>query len=363
MSASGYEVSALRLQVGTSELSGHGKLDMQAVPPRLDVALTAPSIQLDDFRSGDWSLEKSGKEASKKSDAIVGTPQTANGENTQTQQILSPEVLRRQNAYLTVKVDQLVSGRDLLASGKLEARLENGRAAIGPVVVNTPGGSASFLLKYEPGEKDVLVSLRAEAKNFDYGILARRIDHQSEMSGVFSLDVEVNAHSQYLSDIMKYGKGHIDFAVWPENMKSGLLDVWAVNVLMALLPAVDSSDESKVNCAIGRFVLGNGKLSDKAILIDTSRMRVSGKGGVDFAAEKIQLYVKPRAKSAQFLSFAIPVEVSGSFDDFSVGVRAEDVVDTVGLLATSVIWVPLQMLFGKNMPADGGDVCGKVVLK
>ncbi|HUX91852.1 MAG TPA: AsmA family protein [Gallionellaceae bacterium] len=361
MSSSGYEVSGLQLQVGTSQLSGHGKLDMKVVPPRIDVALNAPTIQLDDFRFGDWSPEKAKPATPEKSQTVLS--QKANAASEHAQQILSQEVLSRQNAYLTVQVDQVVSGQDMLGNGKLDARLENGRAALGPVVVNTPGGSASFLLTYEPGKKDVLVNLRAEVKHFDYGILARRIDHKSEMSGVFSLDVDVNAHAQYLSEIFKYGKGHLDFAVWPENLKSGLLDVWAVNVLMALLPAVDSSSESKVNCAIGRFVLADGKLSDKSILIDTSRMRVTGKGGVDFTAGNLQFYVRPRAKKPQFLSFAIPIELSGTFDDFNVGVRAADVVESVGQLATSVIWVPLQMLFGKETPADGHDVCEKVALK
>jgi len=363
MSAKGYEVSALHLQVGSSELTGYGKFNTKVVPPRLDIALTSPTIQLDDFRFGDWSLEKSRAASKEKREADAAQHEQEKEPNKQAKEILSKEVLKRQNAYLTVKVDQVVSGKDMLGNGKLDARLENGRAALGPVVVNTEGGSATFLLKYELGEKDAVVSLRTEAKNFDYGILARRIDHKSELSGVFSLDVEVNAHAQYLSEIFKYGKGHIDFAVWPENMKSGLLDIWAVNVLMALLPAVDSSNESKVNCAIGRFVLGNGKLSEKSILIDTSRMRVTGKGGVDFAAEKIQLYVQPRAKTPQFLSFAIPIEVSGGFNDFSVGVRAADVVESVGQLATSVIWVPLKMLFEKEPPADGRDVCEKVAFK
>jgi hypothetical protein len=362
MSANGYEVSSLRLQVGSSQLAGYGKFDTKVVPPRIDIALTAPAIQLDDFRFGDWSLEKA--RPAGKAKRTTDTPRDKNGgANNQAQQILSSEVLSRQNAYLTVKVDQVVSGQDSLGNGKLEAKLEGGRAALGPVVVNTPGGSASFSMKYEPGKKDVLVSLSAEAKNFDYGILARRIDHKSEMRGTFSLDVDVSARAEYLSEIFKNGKGHVDFAVWPENLKSGLLDVWAVNVLMALLPAVDSSKQSRVNCAIGRFVLANGKLSEKSFLIDTSRMRVTGKGGVDFNDEKIQLYVQPHAKTPQFLSLAIPIEVSGKFDDFSVGVRATDVVGTVGQFVTSVIWVPLKMLFSKETPADGLDVCGKTVLK
>lgn len=360
MSSSGYEISTLRMQVGTSQLIGYGKLDTTATPPRLDVALTAPTIQLDDFKFGVWSLEKARPAAPEKTESKTELSQQANEASQQAQQILSPEILSRQNAFLTVKVDQVVSGKDLLGSAKLEARLENGRAALGPVLVNTPGGSASIMMKYEPSKKDVLVNLRVEANNFDYGILARRIDHKSEMSGMFSLNVDINGRTQYLSDIFKYGKGRIDFAVWPDNLKSGLLDIWAVNVLMALLPAVDSSDESKVNCAIGKFELANGKLSEKSILIDTSRMRVAGKGGVDFNSGKIQLYLQPHAKTPQFLSFAIPIELRGSFDEFSVGVRAADALEYVGQLATSVIWVPLQTIFGRATPADGRDVCRRV---
>jgi uncharacterized protein involved in outer membrane biogenesis len=357
ISSGGYEVSSLLLQVGSSQLTGQGKVNTKVVPPRIDVALTAPTIQLDDFRFGEWSPEKSGPASSGTPDAGEELPRQSDEMGNQVKQLLSPEVLRRQNAYVTVRVDQVVSGQDMLGSGKFEARLEQGRAVIGPVIVNTPGGSASLRLGYDPGEKDVAVNLRAEVKRFDYGILARRIDHNSEMRGIFSLNVDISARARYLSELLRYGKGNIDLAVWPENQKSGLLDFWAVNVLMALLPAVDSSNASVVNCVIGRFELRDGKLSDKTFLIDTSQMRVTGKGGVDFASEQIDLYMQPRAKTPQFLSFTLPIELSGNFNDFSVGVRPLDVLETVGQLATSVVWVPLQMLFGKETPADGRDVC------
>jgi uncharacterized protein involved in outer membrane biogenesis len=349
MTGGGYEVSSLQLQVGSSQLNGHGKLDTRVTPPRLDIELAAPTIQIDDFRLGKWSAEKSAPVA--KQDA------QANKSDAKAQQLLSRKEMLRQNAYLAVRVEQVLSGNDALGNGKLEARLENGRAEIGPVVVNTPGGSAMFRLNYEPNETDVVFNLRAEAKHFDYGILARRIDKQSEMRGIFDMDIEISARAKQLSELMRYGKGHIDFAVWPENMKSGLLDVWAVNVLMALLPAVDATHESKVNCAIGQFTLQDGKLSHKRILVDTTRMRVVGRGNADFNTEQLQFRMRPRSKTPQFLSFAIPVQVSGSFDDFSVGVKAGDVLEVAGDMVTSVIWVPLQSVFGKTKPEDGSDVC------
>jgi hypothetical protein len=199
--------------------------------------------------------------------------------------------------------------------------------------------------------------LRIVINHFEYGILARRIDPMTEMHGILSVDVDVKAHAQYISELLRHGTGHIDFAVWPENLKSGLLDIWAVNVLTALLPAVDSSSASKVNCAIGRFVLNDGRMSEKTILIDTSRMRVTGKGQADFKAEDIQLYLQPRAKTPQFLSFPLPVELSGKFSDFHVGVRAEDVLGTLAQFATSIVWVPIETAFGKRTPSDGHDVC------
>ena len=349
MSSSGYEVSALQLQVGSSQLNGRGKLDTRVTPPRLDIDLAAPTIQIDDFRFGTWTAERSARPAEQNIQAGKS--------GAKAQQLLSRKVMQRQNAYLSVRVEQVLSGKDALGNGKLEARLENGHAEIGPVMVNTPGGSAMFRLNYEPNDTDVAFNLRAEAKHFDYGILARRIDKHSEMRGTFDLDVEVSARAKQLSELMRYGKGHIDFAVWPQNLKSGLLDIWAVNVLMALLPAVDSTHESKVNCAIGQFTLQDGKLSHKRILVDTSRMRVFGKGYADFNTEQLQFRMKPRSKTPQFLSFAIPVEVSGNFDDFKVGVRAGDVLEVAGDMLTSFIWVPLQSVFGKTRPEDGSDVC------
>jgi len=357
ISHSGYEVLSLLLQVGASQLAGHGKIDTTVVPPRIDIALEAPSIQLDDFRFDNWSPEAPQLDAGGKQESLGAMRIEAAREGDRVQQILSPEALRRQNVYLSVRVDHVISGRDMLGGGQLEAKSENGHVVVGPVVVNSPGGSATLRLGYKPGDKSVGASLRVLANHFDYGILARRIDPKTEMRGILSLDVDVSAHAEHISELLRHGKGHIDFAVWPENLKSGLLDIWAVNVLTALLPAVDSSSASKVNCAIGRFVLNDGKLSERTMLIDTSRMRVAGKGHGDFQAEEIYLYLQPRAKTPQFLSFPLPIELSGKFTEFHVGVTAADVLETVIQFATSAVWVPIETIFGRQAPSDGHDVC------
>jgi len=352
MSQGGYRIDELRLQVGASVLNGRGVLDTSSGKPRLDVALQAPSLQLDDFRFGDWSPvpNKPAEAQPRPQGAKVAA---------KVDRLLSRETLQRQDASLSVDVGEVLSGRDRLGSGHLEAKLADGVATLGPAKVKLPGGDARLSLVYQPGESDVNMRLRMLVDHLDYGVLARRIDAASAQRGIVSLRVEVDSRAAYPSEMLRHGSGRIDFALWPQDLKAGTFDLWAVNVLEALLPKMDPSGASKVNCAIGRFALADGKLSERTMLIDTSRIRVSGTGEADFGPETLHFRFEPRPKSPEFLSLAIPVEVNGSFSDYRIGVAAGDVVGGVARLATSLIAVPFERLFGGKLPENGSDVCSK----
>jgi hypothetical protein len=156
---------------------------------------------------------------------------------------------------------------------------------------------------------------------------------------------------------MEHANGRIDVAVWPKELSSGVFDLWAVNVFLAALPAVDPSAAPVVNCVVARFDLRDGKLSDDAIVIDTSRMRVTGKGGADFRDETLAFRLQPQAKTAQFFSLATPVDVTGTFTDFHVGPSVGDVLLTLGRFFGSLVVVPFEWLTEGPIPRDGADVC------
>lgn len=363
VSPAGYEVQSMRVQIGTSLLTGHGKLDTTAKQPLLDIALTAPLIQLDDFRADSWSATEG---ASLPGDVLldeVALRKKATQTSDQIQGLLSPAFMRSLDARLSVQVDRVDSGKDRLGNGSLQAKLQNGRAEIGPIQVMMPGGSANWSLSYEAFERDVEADLKIAVDQFDYGVLARRLQPGSEMGGRFSLAMDVSSRAARLSEILRNGSGKIDFAVWPENLKSGAFDLWAVNVLVALLPTIDPKNESTVNCAIGRFNLDRGRLNQKQFVIDTSRMRVTGNASANFADEKLDIRLQPQAKTAQFLSLATPISVRGSFNQFDVSVNPGDIVQTMLRLATSVVWVPIKKLFSEKVPANGSDVCALTALR
>lgn len=387
MSARGYAVDNLLLKVGSSSLKGRGTMDTASGRAKLDIALAAPLIQLDDFKFDGWSAlgndkdkdKEKGKDAKKGAEATAARPakddaadadalrKKALEASDQVQALLSPAALKQADASLSVQVEQVLSGKDRLGQGRLSARLQNGRAEIGPVLVDMPGGQAKLSLSYEPREAtgkeggkeggDVQADLKIDIDNFDYGVLGRRLKPDSVLEGRFSLKMDVASRAPRLSQMLAHGNGRIEFAVWPKDLRAGVFDLWAVNLLVALLPTVDPKNESTVNCAVGRFALNDGKLAQKQLVIDTSRMRVTGVTSIDFGTEQLHMRLQPQAKAAQFLSLATPIEVRGSFSDYDIGPRPGDVIETAIRLATSIIWVPIKRLFSDKVPADGRDVC------
>ena len=367
VAGSAYEMPSLELRVGSSRLEGRGSLGFDGERPRALLALRAPTVQLDDFRFGDWS-PTGAKPSAPAKQAVAPAPGVASAAEAlrtqardaarESQRLLSRQTLLRQEFTLDVEVAQVQSGRDLLGSGSLQLRLKDSRLTLAPAEVRVPGGSARLELSYEPlpGDREVALSSRLRVERFDYGILARRIQPDSDQQGLFSLGFELKAQAP-LEQLMQRGSGRLDVAVWPVNLKAGLFDLWAVNLLAELLPTLDASAASRVNCAVARFDLTDGRLREETLVVDTTRLRAGGTVRVDFRDESIAVRLQPRAKQAQFFTLPVPVEVNGSITAPKIGVSAGSALGAAAGFLGSLVTTPLRRLTETPLPADGSDVC------
>jgi uncharacterized protein involved in outer membrane biogenesis len=352
----GYEVENLRFAVGESVLEGRGALETSRPRPLLTVALDATSIQLDDFAFGTWSpfdarkVEDTRSMAARIEDAAAET-------GAQVQALLDPELLADYDANLSLDVRQVVSGRDRLGRGRVAAKVEQGGLRIDPVEVEIAGGGiARFDWSYQPRGETIETRARLKAERFDYGVVARRVRPDTDLAGTFSLDLDVAGASPRLAGAIARGSGRIDFAVWPERLHAGVFDLWATNVLLAVLPAM-KTDVTRVNCAIGEFDLADGVLTSRRVLIDTTNTRAQGSLIANLPGNSLEARLVPQPKVAQFFALATPIEVTGTLQDFRVTVRPGDVFATAARWATSLVVVPIRKLTETPPPADGSDVC------
>jgi hypothetical protein len=225
------------------------------------------------------------------------------------------------------------------------------------VKLNIPGGSFFFAMSVKPGRAASEASVRALIDKFDFGVIARRADPETKMGGIISLDVDLKSSAKKLDELLAKGNGHFDFAGSPESLSAGIIDLWAVNLIAAIASKGDENG-SKINCVIGRWSMKDGLLYPDAFLIDTSKIRICGKGEVDFKNQAIVLKVAPTPKRPEFFNLATPLEVRGKFTDFGVGIQPGGLFGTAIRFVTSPVHVPFRRLAGEGLPEDGGDVCG-----
>ena len=93
--------------------------------------LSAPTVQLDDFKFGTWSPVEKKAPRDEKPMTTEQMRAKAKEAAAEGQKLLSREVLLKQDAFLDVDVGQVLSGKDLLGNGKLHAQIEEGRLTLG----------------------------------------------------------------------------------------------------------------------------------------------------------------------------------------------------------------------------------------
>jgi hypothetical protein len=184
--------------------------------------------------------------------------------------------MRSLDAKLTIGVDEVLSGRDHIGRGTLIASLQDGRFSVDPLLLDLPGGAVDVGFALEPSERDVSLDMSAKVEKLDYGILARRVDPKSQTGGLISVDLDLKTRGPDLNRVMSGANGHLDCGLWPEDLNAGIFELWAVNVIAALMSEVDKDDTSKVNCVIVRFQVDNGLMQERLVHADTTKMHVEG---------------------------------------------------------------------------------------
>ncbi|MBN8507930.1 MAG: AsmA family protein, partial [Burkholderiales bacterium] len=352
MTPGGYELQGLSARVGQSRLGGSGRLDLSGPRPQLQMQVAAETLQLDDFPAPQRLTDEPGPDRD-----AAGLRASAGRLAGRTDRLLSAGFLRRFDASVDVQAREVLSGADRLADGRLHLELQQGRLNLDPAVVNLPGGGLRLAMVYDLKGAQLDFELAAAIERFDYGIIARRQHRTADLRGLFSLDMKIKGTAPSLDALLPYASGHLDFAVWPTELRSGVFSTWSSNLVLTLLPLIDPRADPQINCIVGRFDLQDGNLAAETMLIDTTSVRIRGEGAAHLATEQLGFVFRPRAKGIGLLRLQTPLRVGGTLYDQRFYFTQGDVLESVLRLIASPVLLPIERLRHGPQARDGTDVC------
>lgn len=175
-SEDGLSVQDLSAKIGDSEFTGALALATTGPRAQLSVALTADTLQLHDFRSGD--------PAPKRADAMRPLEPFA----------MPVAALRTFDADVRLKAKNVLVGENRLGELGLTARLQRGLLEVDPFQAEIWGGGIHGSLQFDVREAVAKATFEVKAQSLDYGQALESLNVTSQVSG--STDLEVSFRGQ-----------------------------------------------------------------------------------------------------------------------------------------------------------------------
>ena len=105
----------------------------------------------------------------------------------------------------------------------------------------------------------------------------------------------------------------------------------------SMLPDLDKSSKSHLNCGIADFTIENGTAKTNALFIDTERVTLSGEGTYSIPKDYLDLQFKPKPKSIAIIDVATPVNVKGAMNSPEISASVFGLGKKLGGLALGLI--------------------------
>ncbi len=354
----GFRVRNLKAIIGDSDLGGQVFVDTSGKETYWNLNLVSQRFQINDFEIEGFSLFP------QSSSSISTLPDKKT--STERFQMEVKEGFRESRRYPNIDVTlqlesrRVLSGEDNLGGGKLTLHARENSFNVETFKLDVPGGSIEGSVDLQKRKDKVEGHLKLNMDKFDYGILYRRFipDHNSD--GLISTRVNLQLSGRDLKNAFNHANGQLDFSAWPRNIDASAINLWSVNLFLAILPELHKK-ESKFNCMTALLDIDDGQLSEELLFVDTSRIWMKGNLNINFANENLELSLFPTAKKARLFGLQAPMRVKGTFSEISISIKPMDIVGAYFKFITSPLLAPFRRAFGKKAGEDMSELCGELL--
>lgn len=347
------DFSGLILQVGNSDLAGAGKLDLRGQRPAVSADLVAKTLDLADLAPAPAAVASS---APAPTDG-----ETAASDGRQAARIFSADPLALDwlsalDGRVSLSAGEVrASPRITLTEVKLSALLTEGRLEVAPIQGLLAGGrltgSGSLDVRPSPAAADLVL----QGEDMDFGELLQAASISDKVGGALALDIALSSKGDSAHALASGLDGHVQAVSLDGTIDNTLLRVFSAGLSDITGPLFGTADQANLNCIVGRFDITAGQAESRALVMDTGTFALAGRGGLDLAAERVNLSFDTETSEPSLASLAVPFKVVGPMADPSI------VPDAIGAAANVVGTVGTVGRVGGNIISGAVDTLGGLV--
>jgi hypothetical protein len=311
------DIAGLKASFGSSRVAGSIRIEQRDGGRAVYfVALHAPVLHLEDMGAGQW-LDDRGPTARASAESTARSAQVA------LERLL--DVLPRADVDASIELDAVLGGGQLFTSGQVVATVNAGRLRARLLDVRAEDGTANADLGIDASASPPRFSLRADARDVEYGALVRAMSPATQLNGQMDVIADLSAAGPPQS-LLQAMQGTFDVAVYPRDMNASALGLWGAGLLPAILRAVERDSQAAVLCSVAGFAVADGVARSDGFFVETTRVRIIGDVEVNLGNWEISGRIDPRSNTPQLFAISPRMQIGGALGNPTLSVAPESLV-------------------------------------
>ncbi|NGZ88441.1 AsmA family protein [Duganella aceris] len=343
-------------RVGSSDIAG--KLDYNSARPRplLTGAVHSTLLQVADL----GPLIGADSKASRKA---RGAEEVQPGNKVLPVETFRTERWTALDADVGFKAQRITRERDLpIHNLDTRIHMQDGVLSLTPMDFDIAGGRFTSNVMLDGSGKVNAHAIRAElkagARHLQLKQLFPKFDGMQATVGEVNADVSLSATGNSVAGLLGSSNGELKGVINEGSVSKLLLEEMGLNIGSVVLTKVIGDKQVKLNCMVTDFAVSNGLMRSRLFVVDTSEARIDIAGTVNLGNEKLDLTLKPDAKSMRVISLRSPIYVRGSFKDPDVSIdKGMMALRAGGALALAVVAPIAAILPLVNTAGEDGSGC------
>jgi uncharacterized protein involved in outer membrane biogenesis len=343
-------------RVGSSDIAG--KLDYKSGQPRplLTGAVRSNLLQIADL----GPLIGADSNASRKA---RGVEEVQPGNRVLPVEVFRTERWTALDADVGFKAQRITRERDLpIHNLDTMIHMKDGVLSLTPMNFDIAGGRFTSNVMLDGSGKINAHAIRAElkagARHLQLKQLFPKFDGMQATVGEVNADVSLSATGNSVAGLLGSSNGELKGVINEGSVSKLLLEEMGLNIGSVVLTKVIGDKQVKLNCMVTDFAVSNGLMRSRLFVVDTSEARIDIAGTVNLGNEKLDLTLKPDAKSMRVISLRAPIYLRGTFKDPDVSIdKGVLAMRAGGALALAVVAPIAAILPLVNTARDDSGGC------
>ena len=328
-----WQLKGVKLRLGKSDFNGDVYIDPNTSPVRLFARLNSELVRIADLgdRSGASRSSPSRKKRRKAAKRIFPA------------EPVSFPGLGDVSATLAMTANRLQIDDITLENAAYTLALRKDHILLRPARAQFDGGDLTLYLRLAPLRRGMRFNIKADVKRLDLARLVERLGYRGLARGRINVNTALSGAGTSIGSMMGRLNGHLLATMRGGTINNRMFSRLSGDTLSAVLPWSSGDKGIQVKCLVGQYDVRRGRVTSNVTLLNTDRLLVEGKGGIDLASERIKFTIVPRAKEASVVNLLVPINIEGRLANPDISADAAGVAKnalgfaTGGILANGIV--------------------------